>query len=562
MTLLNQLWNEKEGQQRYDIRNDMKSPVSYPESSQGAKTISIWLVSKLAELLELETHEIDIRKDFTDYGLNSVEAANLSGDLENFLGRRLPPTLVWDYPTIEALAHYLAEDTSADARVNPGSKVEMLPATSIPEDSVKILPSLTQRSDAQVEAAPGEEVPPEYYRFDLYPEYRKLQLQLAQIKALGISNPFFRVQERVVNDTTLIGNRELINYATYNYLGMSGDPAVSKAAKEAIDLYGTSASASRLVSGEKPLHRELEREIADLIGTEDSIVYVGGHATNVTTIGHLFGQNDLILYDSLSHNSILQGCFLSGASIIAFPHNDWQALEQLLRDRRHRYKRVLIVIEGVYSTDGDIPNLPKFIEVKKRHKAFLMVDEAHSIGVLGKYGGGIGELFGVDPADVDLWMGTLSKSFASCGGYIAGSSAMVEYLKYTAPGFVYSVGISPPNAAATLAAIGVLKAEPERVARLHSRAKLFLELAASRGLNTGMSKGSPVVPIIVGDSLKSVQLSQNLFERGINVPFMFYPSVPKNAARLRFFITCTHTEEQIRFTVDTLAAELGKIKHS
>ena len=524
MTLLNPLWNGKKDRLPYEVRNDLESPVSSPESSQVAEVISAWLISRLAELLKLKTHEIDIHKDLTDYGLNSIEAVNFSGDLENFLGRRLSPTLLWDYPTIEALTEYLASDT------------------------------------AEVPAA--KEIPPEYYRFELSPESRQLQQQLEEIKTLGIGNPFFTVQERVVNDTTLIGDRKLINYATYNYLGMSGDPAVSRAAKEAIEQYGTSASASRLLSGEKPLHRQLEREIADFIGTEDSIVYVGGHATNVTTIGHLFGQNDLILHDFLSHNSILQGCFLSGATITAFPHNDWQALDRVLRDRRHRYKRVLIVIEGVYSTDGDIPDLPKFIEVKKRHKAFLMVDEAHSIGVLGKRGRGIGEFFGVDPADVDLWMGTLSKSFASCGGYIAGSKAFVEYLKYTAPGFVYSVGISPPNAAATLAAIGVLKAEPERVACLQERAKLFLELARERGLNTGLSKDSPVVPIIVGDSLKSVQLSQNLFERGINVPFMFYPSVPKNAARLRFFITCTHTEEQIRFTVETLAAEFAKLEQS
>ena len=188
-----------------------------------------------------------------------------------------------------------------------------------------------------------------------------------------------------------------------------------------------------------------------------------------------------------------------------------------------------------------------------------MVDEAHSIGTIGKQGRGIGEFFGINPHDVDLWMGTLSKSFASCGGYIAGSHALVEYLKYTAPGFVFSVGMSPPNAAATLAAIRVLKAEPERVSRLQARAKLFLQLAQEKGLNTGMSKDSPVIPIIIGESLKSIQLSQNLFQRGINVPFMIYPSVPQHEARLRFFVTCNHTEEQIRFTVDTLAEEIAKL---
>jgi 8-amino-7-oxononanoate synthase len=403
------------------------------------------------------------------------------------------------------------------------------------------------------------EIAPEHYRFDLYPEYLKLKQQQQDIVALAGENPFFTPQDGLTNHLTTVQGRELINYATYNYLGMSGDPVVSQAAKDAIDRYGTSVSASRLLSGEKPLHRELETALAQLIGTEDCIVYVGGHATNVTTLGHLFGQNDLILHDALSHNSLLQGCLLSGATAIAFPHNDWDAADRILRDRRHRYRRVLIVIEGVYSTDGDIPHLPEFITIKQRHKAFLMVDEAHSIGVLGTHGRGIGEHFGVNPHDVDLWMGTLSKSFASCGGYIAGSQAVVEYLKYTSPGFVYSVGISPPNAASVLAAIQVLETEPSRVDQLHQRSSLFLELAISAGLNTGTSQGSPVIPIIVGDSLKSVQLSRNLSQRGINVPFMIYPSVPQNGARLRFFVTCQHTEEQIRYTVETLAEEVAKL---
>ncbi|GGA39110.1 aminotransferase class I/II-fold pyridoxal phosphate-dependent enzyme [Okeania sp. KiyG1] len=542
MKLLNQLTNEKDSQHLSLVKNDPDPALQVPQLSPSTETIKSWLISQLAERLELNTNEIDIERDFIDYGLNSIEVVNLSGELENLLGRRLPPTLLLDYPTIEALAEYLVEDTTQDTGPNIHKKLE---------DEAEV-----STSNPTIET---EEIPLEYYNFDLYPEYLQLQKQMAEINATGIGNPFFIPQEGINNNTTVIDGRELVNYATYNYLGMCGDSSVSNAAKEAIDRYGTSVSASRLLSGEKPLHQELEREIADFIGVEDSIVYVGGHATNVTTISHLFGQNDLILHDSLSHNSIFQGCLLSGATIIAFPHNDWQALDRLLSDRRHRYKRILIAIEGVYSTDGDIPDLPKFIEIKQRYKAFLMVDEAHSIGTIGSHGRGISEYFGVNPNDIDLWMGTLSKSFASCGGYIAGSKALVEYLKYTSPGFVYSVGISPPDAASVLAAIRLLKAEPERVTQLQERSRLFLECARELGLNTGMSKDSPVIPIIVGESIKSVLLSQNLFKRGINVPFMFYPSVPHNAARLRFFITCHHTEEQIHFTIDALAEELRKM---
>ncbi|MDF2388091.1 aminotransferase class I/II-fold pyridoxal phosphate-dependent enzyme [Nostoc ellipsosporum NOK] len=406
--------------------------------------------------------------------------------------------------------------------------------------------------------ANNNEIPPEYYNFDFYPEYRNLKQRLAEIKLMG-GNPYFKVNEKLSDDTAIINGQELINYSSYNYLGMSGDPVVNSAAMEAIARYGTSVSASRVVSGEKPLHQELEKELAQLVGAEDCIVYVSGHATNVTTIGHLFGPKDLILYDSLIHNSILEGCSLSGAKTLPFPHNNWQILDQILSDRRGEFQRVLVAIEGVYSVDGDIPELPQFIEIKKRHKVFLIVDEAHSIGVLGKHGRGIGEYFGIDPQDVDLWMGTLSKSFASCGGYIAGSKALVEYLKYTAPGFLYSVGITPANAAAALSAIQVLKAEPQRVAKLHDRAQLFLKLAQKHNIDTGLCKNSPVIPVIVGNSSQCVQLSQVLFERGINVQPMIYPSVAENAARLRFFINCTHSEKQIRLTIDAIAQELARI---
>jgi 8-amino-7-oxononanoate synthase len=548
MKRLNQVWNGKNTETGGHAKVPEPAIISL-ESSQTRKNIESWLVVKLAERLEVKTDDIDIHKDFIDYGLNSIEAVNLSGELENFINRRMPPTLLWDYPNISALAKYLIEENTP----------ELIKKNEEIFDSIKAKSNGHFSPEEKEEKPENEEINQEYYRLELFPKYRQLQIQLEGIRELGIDNPFFIPQERINNNTTSIAGRELLNFATYNYLGMCGDAAVSLAAKNAIDLYGTSVSASRLLSGEKPLHRELEIEIADFIGVEDSIVFVGGHATNVTTISHLFGQNDLILHDALSHNSIFHGCLLSGATVIAFPHNDWESLDRILSDRRHRYQKVLIAIEGVYSTDGDIPNLPQFIEVKKRHKAFLLVDEAHSMGTAGKTGRGISEYFGIDPMEVELWMGTLSKSFASCGGYIGGSGALVEYLKYTAPGFVYSVGISPPDAASALAALRVLKAEPERVAELQERSRLFLQLAGDRGLNTGPSKDSPVIPLIVGESMKSVRLSHNLFQRGINVPFMFYPSVPQNAARLRFFITCNHTEEQINLAVDTVAEELSKL---
>jgi len=342
---------------------------------------------------------------------------------------------------------------------------------------------------------------------------------------------------------------------------MAGEPEVMAASRAAIDRYGTTVSASRVAGGEKPLHRELEAAIAGLLGVEDAIVMLGGHTANVNTIGHLLGPEDLILHDALAHNSIVQGCLLSGAKRLAFPHNDFATLDKMLTELRLQYNRALVIIEGIYSVDGDIPELPAFIEVKKRHKALLMVDEAHSIGVLGRRGGGIGEHYNVEMADVDIWMGTLSKAFASVGGYIAGRHSLVEYLKYSAPGFVFSVGMSPANAAAALASIQVMLREPNRVQRVVEQGRRFCALCQARGLDTGPSQDTPVVPVIVGNSFVCIRLSQNLLlHHQINVHPMVYPAVPEDGARLRFFVTAVHTDEQLLRTVDAVVTELQRLR--
>jgi 7-keto-8-aminopelargonate synthetase-like enzyme len=318
-------------------------------------------------------------------------------------------------------------------------------------------------------------------------------------------------------------------------------------------------SASRLVSGEIPLHRQLERTIAEFLGTADAVVFVGGHATNESAIGHLLRPGDLFLYDSKAQNSFIHRAALSGARRRPYPHNDWRALDALLTEIRHDYRKVLIATEGVYSMDGDIPELTHFVAVKKKHKALLIVDETHSLGTMGRHGRGIGEHFDLDPRDIDIWMGTLCNAIGSCGGYIAGSEELIEYLKYTAPGFVYSVGLSPPNAAAALVAFRLLEEEPERVGRCQARSKLFLGLARERGLNTGLSSGTPIVPIITGNSLHALMLSRQLFDRGIKVQPILYPVVEEEAARLRFFVTALHAEEHIRRAVDAVAEDLSEI---
>ncbi|MDH3315006.1 MAG: aminotransferase class I/II-fold pyridoxal phosphate-dependent enzyme [Betaproteobacteria bacterium] len=408
------------------------------------------------------------------------------------------------------------------------------------------------------ELVPAADIPERFYRFHLHPGYQQLRIINDAAAKLGVANPYFKVHDGIAGVTTRIGGREFLNFASYNYLGLSGDPRVSQAAKEAIDTYGTSVSASRLVAGERAIHRELERAIADAYGVEDAVVFVSGHATNVTVIGHLFGPRDLILHDALVHDSVLQGIRLSGAHRLPYPHGDWAALDTILTDQRRKHERVLIVVEGIYSMDGDYPDLPRVIDLKRKHRAVLMVDEAHSFGVMGRTGLGIREHFGLPGLSVDIWMGTLSKSLASCGGFIAGETALVEHLKFLAPGFLYSVGVPPPVAAAALAALQCMRAEPERVATLQQRGMFFRKNARAADLDVGSCTGFAIVPVITGSSIRAVRLSDVLLKRGIHVQPILYPAVPEKAARLRFFVNCGHTEEQIVETVRALKEESAR----
>lgn len=391
------------------------------------------------------------------------------------------------------------------------------------------------------------------------PELKDLQTQQAVADLLNVPNPFFRTHDGRAGATTDIDGRPHINFASYNYLGLNGHPEVSAAAKAAIDQYGTSVSASRLVAGERPFHRELEDRLAAFYGVEAALVFVSGHATNVGTIGHLMRANDLILYDSLAHNSIVVGANLSGATRRMFPHNNLDTLEEMLVQHAHGHDRMLVVVEGLYSMDGDFPDLARLVALRERYGFWLMVDEAHSLGVLGKTGRGIAEECGVDAGEIDIWMGTMSKTLSGCGGYIAGSKALVDYLKFTAPGFVYSVGMPPPVAAAAIASLDLLEREPERVAKLRANGLRFVEKAREAGLDVGDSAGFAISPVMVGDSLRAVHLANRLLERGVNALPIVHPAVPERAARLRFFLTSEHSFEQIDEAVAVTADEHAKL---
>jgi 8-amino-7-oxononanoate synthase len=386
-----------------------------------------------------------------------------------------------------------------------------------------------------------------------FPECAALEERLAGLEAAGLENPFLWANEEVRGRTARVGGREVVSFTSFDYLGLAGHPDVTRAAKQAIDRFGCSASASRMVGGNNTILDELDAELARFLGAERAVVFPCGYGTNASVFNHLFGAGDLILYDELAHNSIMQGANASKAGKRSFRHNDHEQLDGLLRDLRPQYKRVVVAIEGVYSMDGDYPDLPKFIEVKKRHDALLYVDEAHSLGTMGPEGRGICDFFGVDPAEGDLWMGTISKALGAGGGYLAGGERLIRYLGYTTPAFVFSTACSPPNAAAALEGLRVIQREPWRVTRLRERSELFLKLAADCDLDTGESGDTPVIPVIVGSSSRAMLVSQLLMERGINARPILYPAVRESAARVRFFITSEHSEEQIVQAVEAVA---------
>jgi 8-amino-7-oxononanoate synthase len=412
----------------------------------------------------------------------------------------------------------------------------------------------------RVEAEPAPAVPPPRARLG-DPQLRaELERMHAAAGILDIENPFFRPHEGIAGAETVIGGRRLLNLVSYNYLGLNGDRRLTAAALTAMERYGTSVSASRLVSGERPVHRELEAALAAVYEAEDCLTLVSGHATNVTTIAHLIGPGDAVVHDALAHNSIVLGAQSSGAQRLSFAHNDVGALDRLLGGLRGTARRVLVVIEGHYSMDGDIPDLPAIVAVTRRHGAWLMVDEAHSLGVLGAGGRGIAEHCGLAPGLVDIWMGTLSKTLCGCGGYIAGTRELVAYLRASVPGFVYSVGLSPPIAAAACTALAIMRAEPWRVAKVNANARLFLDLARAAGLNTGSAIGAAIVPVIVGSSIKAVRVADLLFRRGINAQPILHPAVPERAARLRFFLSSLHEPAQIRAAVAATADALAEVE--
>lgn len=383
-------------------------------------------------------------------------------------------------------------------------------------------------------------------------DFAEQRLRLAGGGYLAQHDPFFLPVDRARSSAESQGRR-FTSFANYDYLGLSNHPALKGAAATALDVTGLGALASRLVGGERDRHKDLEEALAAFVGVEKVMTLVSGYLTNVTVIAHIMGTRDLIVLDELSHNSIISGCKSAPADVLFFRHNDLDHLDAILTEKRGQYRNALIVSESLFSMDGDIVDLPRLVELKKKHGTWLLLDEAHSIGVLGEEGRGLCEYTGVDPNELDLIVGTLSKSFATCGGFVCGKAEVIRWFRYTLPGFVYSVGLSPVISAAALTALGLVQSEPERLRKLRHNSELFVELAREAGLDTGPAIGRGVVPILFRDSYATLAASQFLAARGFYVPPIIQVGVPRDQPRLRFFMSATHSEEDIREVIACLA---------
>ncbi len=336
--------------------------------------------------------------------------------------------------------------------------------------------------------------------------------------------------------------RTMLLFASYSYLGLIGHPKIDDAAKAAVDEYGTGTHGVRILAGSLKLHRETEEKIAAFNGTEDAMVFSSGYVTNLATVSTLVGRDDVVFCDKLNHASIVDGCILSRARFVRCRHNDMEDLERCLAAADPAAGK-LVVADAVFSMDGDIINLPEMHRICKKYRALLMVDEAHSLGVLGRTGRGIEEHFGMQGA-IDIKMGTLSKTVPSVGGYIAADSDTIMYLKHTARAFVFSAALPPAQAAAAKAAFEVMEEEPWRVEKLRRNCRLFLDGLKARGFDTLQSE-TAIVPIICGKDERTLMMTKIAQGRGLFVLPVLSPAVPPGTSRIRAAVTAAHSDKDI-----------------
>jgi len=375
--------------------------------------------------------------------------------------------------------------------------------------------------------------------------------------------PYMHSSDAVEGVHVTVQGRPMLQFASYSYLDLLGHPKINAAAKRAIDEFGTGTHGVRFLAGTTRIHVELEKKIAAFKKTETAVAIASGYGANFGTISALLGRHDTVICDKINHASIVDGCILSRAQFVRFEHNDMGALEKALFEAPKTGTK-LVVVDAVFSMDGDIINLPEVIRLCRKFRAMLMIDEAHSVGVLGKKGHGIEEHFGIDPKEelIDIKMGTLSKTIPSVGGYIAGRTKLINYLRHTIRPFIFSAAIPPASAAAAKTAFEVIEDEPWRVEKLHKNTDYFLKTLHARGFDTLKSQ-TAIVPIIIGDEAKALEMTRLARSEGIFIVPILPPAVQPNTARIRATVTAGHSLQEIDRAINTfakIAASIGILR--
>jgi len=467
---------------------------------------------------------VDYDTSLFDLGVDSLGVAEIAAHVEAATNKSLDPEEVYELETINELADYVDS-------LRPGARREAAPAP--------------QRIPVQVVESPVASGDPG----DPIDHFRRLNRRVNAIKEQGLYffEPVITSHDGVWVD---VDGRRMLMLSSYGYLGLLGHSRLKASAVAATKEFGTGHHGARLLAGTTSVHMQLEARIAEFMDAADSLVFSSGYVTNLATISALVGPDDCVIGDAWNHASIVDGCRMSGAEFQEFAHNDMTSLAERLGSSRGR--RTLVVIDAVYSMEGDIANVPAIVELCRAHNAILMVDEAHSLGVLGRSGRGVQEHFDLAPNDIDIKMGTLSKSLASSGGFVAGREEIITYLRHHARGYIFSGALPAAQAAASLAALEVLEQQPELVDRLRANQQRYLEGLRGLGFDTGLST-TPIVPIMTHNNDRTLAMTRACREEGLFVVPVCYPAVPMDAPRLRTCMTALHTADDIDLALDILS---------
>jgi glycine C-acetyltransferase len=503
-----------------------------PSAAQGVPTgqlIHDKIVKWLRKEANIQCERIDYDASLQGLGVDSLGAATIACELERETRKKINPDVVLELETINELAEYLdslrAELPERDvAAASPGCS--------------------TEAAELATTADPQESEPA-----GLLEHYDRLNRRVRSLKETGLY--FFEPEISKHDGAWVVADgKRMLMLASYEYLGLLGHPHLKNTAIAAINEFGTGHHGVRLLAGTTTIHRRLEDKLAKFMQADEAIVFSSGYVTNLSAISALVGRGDCVIGDQWNHASIVDGCRMSGAEFLEFRHNDMDSLAEQLQKAQGR--RTLVVVDAVFSMDGDIINMPDVVELCKVHHALLMVDEAHSLGVLGSTGRGIQEHFGLDSHDIDVKMGTLSKTLAGCGGFIAGREEIITFLRHHARGYIFSGALPAGQASVAIAALEVLEQEAELVGRLWQNVERYSSGLKQLGFDTGKSV-TPIVPVMTRNDEIALEMTRQCRSQGLLVVPVCHPAVPADAPRLRTCVSAIHSREEIDFALDVLA---------